>query len=188
PAYGRAVAALVPFSAAYFGLLMAVPLYWQQERGLSGTMTGLLMAPQFLCSGTVMQFSGRIADRLPPRRLALPGTLLATSAYLAVALLTGDAQVPVGWVVAALGVLGVGVGLVNMPLMTAATQGLSGPETAGGTTALNVVSRLAAGAGTALFALLLPAGDGFRTTLLCGAGLMALTVPAVLRLPDDTPS
>ncbi|MDH6224836.1 DHA2 family efflux MFS transporter permease subunit [Streptomyces sp. MJP52] len=185
PAYGRAVAAMVPFSAAYFGLLMAVPLYWQQERGLSGTATGLLMAPQFLCSGTVMQLSGRIADRLPARRLALPGALLAASAYLAVALMAGGTGVPHGWVVAALGLLGVGVGLVNMPLMTAATRGLSGPETAGGTTALNVVSRLAAGAGTALFALLLSVTDGFGTTLLCGAGLMALTVLGVLRLPGE---
>ncbi len=72
-----------------------------------------------------------------------------------------------------------------MPLMTAATRGLSGPETAGGTTLLNVVSRLAAGAGTALFALLLPATHGFRTTLLCGAGLMALTFLCVLRLPEE---
>ncbi|MGW0603773.1 DHA2 family efflux MFS transporter permease subunit [Streptomyces sp. NPDC002640] len=187
PAFGRSLAALVPFSAAYFGLLMAVPLYWQQQRGLSGTTTGLLMAPQFLCSGTVMQLAGRIADRLPSRRLALPGVALAASAYLAVAVLAGEEELPHGWVVAALALLGVGVGLVNMPLMTAATRGLSGPETAGGTTTLNVVSRLAAGAGTALFALLLSATDGFRTTLLCGAALMALTLVGVLRLPEEKP-
>jgi EmrB/QacA subfamily drug resistance transporter len=185
PAFGRAVAALVPFSAAYFGLLMAVPLYWQQERGLSGTATGLLMAPQFLCSGTVMQLSGRVADRLPARRLALPGIVLTACAYTAVALASGEDRIPHGWVVAALCLLGVGVGLVNMPLMTAATRGLSGPETAGGTTLLNVVSRLAAGAGTALFALLLPAADGFRVALLCGAGLMALTCLGILRLPKE---
>ncbi|WP_448318100.1 DHA2 family efflux MFS transporter permease subunit, partial [Streptomyces sp. CO7] len=98
PAFGRAVAAMVPFSAAYFGLLMAVPLYWQQERGLSGTATGLLMAPQFLCSGTVMQLSGRVADRLPARRLALPGIVLTVCAYTALAMASGEDRVPHGWV------------------------------------------------------------------------------------------
>lgn len=54
-------------------------------------------------------------------------------------------------------------------------------------TSLNIIMQIAASVGTALTALLLTATDGFRTTLLCGVGLMALALPMALRLPNRRP-
>ncbi|MBL3667786.1 DHA2 family efflux MFS transporter permease subunit [Streptomyces sp. M2CJ-2] len=183
---GRAVATMVPFSAAYFGSMILVPLYWQQERGLSATQAGLLMVPQFLCSGTVMQISSRISDRVAPRAIVVPGVLVAVTGFLAFAVQAGS-DVPHWRLVASLAVMGTGVGMTNMPVMASATRGLADTEVAAGSTALNIVSQVAASVGTALTASLLTATDGFRTTLLCGAGLMALALPMAVRLPKHRP-
>lgn len=83
--------------------------------------------------------------------------------------------------------MGTGVGMTNMPVMASATRGLAGTEVAAGGTALDIVSRAAASAGTALVASPLTATDGFRTTLLCGAGLRALALPMATRLPKHRP-
>jgi hypothetical protein len=71
--------------------------------------------------------------------------------------------------------------------MASATRGLADSEVAAGSTALNIIMQMAASVGTALTALLLTATDGFRTTLLCGVGLMALALPMAMRLPNRRP-
>ncbi|WP_309484178.1 DHA2 family efflux MFS transporter permease subunit [Streptomyces himalayensis] len=186
PSFGRAVAAMVPFSAAYFGSMVLVPLYWQQERGLSATEAGLLMAPQFLFSGTVMQISSRISDRVAPRTIVVPGVLVAVGGFAAFALQAGP-DTPYWRLVASLALMGTGVGMTNMPVMASATRGLADGEVAAGSTALNIILQVAAAVGTALTALLLTATDGFRTTLVCGAGLMALSLAGAVRLSGRRP-
>ncbi|WP_246113755.1 DHA2 family efflux MFS transporter permease subunit [Streptomyces montanus] len=183
---GRAVTTMVPFSAAYFGSMILVPLYWQQERGLSATEAGLLMAPQFLFSGTVMQFSSRVSDRVATRAIVVPGILCAVTGFLAYAVQAGP-DTPYWRLVASLALMGTGVGMTNMPVMASATRGLADSEVAAGSTALNIILQIAASVGTALTALLLTATDGFRTTLLCGVGLLALALPMAARLPKHRP-
>ncbi|MFI1211277.1 DHA2 family efflux MFS transporter permease subunit [Streptomyces sp. NPDC020802] len=183
---GRAVATMMPFSAAYFGSMILVPLYWQQERGLSATEAGLLMAPQFLFSGTVMQISSRVSDRVATRAIVVPGVLVAVTGFLAFAVQAGP-DTPYWRLVASLAVMGTGVGMTSMPVMASATRGLADAEVAAGSTALGIVLQMAASVGTALAALLLTATDGFRTTLLCGAALMLLALPMAARLPRHRP-
>ncbi|MER6998890.1 DHA2 family efflux MFS transporter permease subunit [Streptomyces sp. NPDC000410] len=186
PAFGRAVLTLFPFAAAYFGSMILVPLYWQQQRGLSATQAGLLMVPQFLCSGTVMQISSRVADRVAPRLIAAPGVLVAVTGFLAFAVQAGD-DTPYWRLVVSVGLMGVGVGMTNMPLMASATRELEGSDVAAGTTTLSIINQIAASIGTAVMALLLTTTGSFRTTLLCAAAVMALAFPAALRLSAKRP-
>ncbi|MEU8650711.1 hypothetical protein [Streptomyces sp. NPDC048737] len=83
--------------------------------------------------------------------------------------------------------MGTGVAMTNVPVMASATRGLAGTGVAAGSTALNVVSQAAASVGTVLVASPLTSTDGFRTTPLCGADLMAPAPPMAARLPKRRP-
>ena len=59
--------------AALFGAMILVPLYYQEVRGESVLVTGLLVGPQGLGMLLVMPFTGRLTERLGGGRLALAG-------------------------------------------------------------------------------------------------------------------
>jgi EmrB/QacA subfamily drug resistance transporter len=175
------------YTCGYFGSMLLGPVYWQQERGLSATATGLLGVPVGLTIGTTMQIAARRIDRASPRRLIPAGIATGALGMALTGLQVGVEGVPAWRVVCSAMVMGIGTGMVLMPTMTTASRGLSQDQLASASTALNINSQIWASVGTALFSVVLGSTDagpaGFRITYVVAAAVLALALLPASLLP-----
>ncbi|WP_067226126.1 DHA2 family efflux MFS transporter permease subunit [Streptomyces sp. NBRC 109706] len=179
---------LVPFVMGYFGSMMLTPMYFQLVRGASVLESGLMTIQLGLAAGITMQVAGRLADRVAPRWIVLPGVLVVAAAMAWFTVLLGGR--PADWELrVALGVLGVGVGMTMMPTITAATRSAAAPDVPAASTLLNIGNQLSVAVGSAVMAVLLAsnlesregAAAAFQHTYFWALVLvLAAAVPAAL--------
>ncbi len=74
-----ATGAMLIAMAAMFGSFLLLPLFAQQTLGLSALETGLITLPGGVVMGVTGPFVGRLYDRLGPRVLVVPGSLLVSA-------------------------------------------------------------------------------------------------------------
>jgi EmrB/QacA subfamily drug resistance transporter len=153
PTFSSASFAMFCLSAALFGGMVLLPLYWQQVRHQSVLDTGLLTAPQGLGMALVMPLAGRLTDRLGGGPLALAGAIVTTVMTIPFALIGAHTSI-VGLSVAML-LRGVGIGLAFIPAMAAAFASLERREVADATPQLNVLQRVGGSIGVAVLAVVL---------------------------------
>jgi MFS family permease len=97
-----------------FGTMFLVPLFLQQVRGYSPLETGLYMLPGAVTTGIMMQFSGRLFDRVGVKIPATAGLILCSCGML---LLSRISPSTTGSDLALPMILqGSGLGLFGMPL------------------------------------------------------------------------
>jgi EmrB/QacA subfamily drug resistance transporter len=108
--------------AAFGGFLFLNTLYLQEARGFSPVEAGLATVPMALMTVVASPLSGRLVGRRGPRLpLAIAGVcMLAGSAML----LGLNAGTPLGWLLAAYTLFGLGFGFVNAPITNAAVSGM----------------------------------------------------------------
>jgi len=140
-------------SAALFGGMVLIPLYWQQIRAESALETGLLMAPMGIGMVLVLPVVGRLADRIGGGPLALAGVIVTTIATIPFGFI--GAHTPIAYLCGATVIRGMGVGLAFMPAMTAAFASLHRSELPDATPQLNVLQRIGGSIGTAVLAVVL---------------------------------
>ena len=75
PMFRVSLALLCIAMSALFSLILLLPIYLQNARGLSSLPTGLLLLPGGLLMGLLGPVVGRLFDRYGPRVLAVPGTM-----------------------------------------------------------------------------------------------------------------
>ncbi|GAA1481521.1 MDR family MFS transporter [Gordonia sinesedis] len=190
PALRGGVVVMLFFAGAYFGSMLILPVYVQAVRGDSATMSGALYLVPGLVTGITLQIATRIADRTDPRRVALAGIVTSMTA-MALLGLTVDATTPYPLLIAMLALMGVGVGATVMPTITAATRGLEGADTAGGTTILTTGNQFSAALVAAFVTALLAGLMNGRVAVLDGGGVGgAMRLPPASRAPvaDDLAS
>jgi EmrB/QacA subfamily drug resistance transporter len=141
------------FGAAFFGGLLLVPTYFQQVRGQSTLNAGLLVAPQGIGAMVTMPIAGTLSDRLPVGRIVPFGLILITGGMFALTQITSTISYAV--VIAILFVMGLGMGLTMMPIMTSALRTLRASEVARGSTLLNIVQQIASSVGVAIMSVIL---------------------------------
>ncbi|WP_122815949.1 DHA2 family efflux MFS transporter permease subunit [Nocardioides pantholopis] len=151
-----AILAMTLFAIAFFGASLLFPLYFQNVRGEGALNAGLLLAPQGLGAMLVMPLAGILSDRIGPGKIVLPGVLVIAIGMGMFATL--DHETSYLFLMAALFVMGLGMGATMMPIMSAALQTLRGHTVARGSTLLNIVQQVAASIGTAIFSVLLTNG------------------------------
>ncbi|MGA8210257.1 MAG: DHA2 family efflux MFS transporter permease subunit [Nocardioidaceae bacterium] len=175
-----AVVAMSLFAAAFFGASLLFPSYFLQVRGESTLGAGLLLAPQGIGAMLTMPVAGVLTDRIGPGKVVLAG--IATIVVGMAMFTTVGVDTPYTFLLAALFVMGLGMGGTMMPIMTSALQTLSDHEIARGSTLMNITQQVAASIGTALFSVLLT--NGFRSSDLAGPAIASLSDPRVAdRLP-----
>jgi EmrB/QacA subfamily drug resistance transporter len=151
-----AVVAMSLFAIAFFGASLLFPLYFQQVRGEDALHAGLLLAPQGLGAMLTMPIAGVLADRIGPGKVVLVGIVVDT---IGMGLFTQlGAGTSYGYIIAALVVMGLGMGATMMPIMSAALATLTNHSIARGSTLMNITQQVAASIGTALFSVLLTNG------------------------------
>jgi EmrB/QacA subfamily drug resistance transporter len=106
------LAALINFSAT-FAIAFLLSLYLQYIKGLSPRSAGLVLVAQPIVMAVSATVSGRLADRIEPRKLAALGMALSTAGLIIFAGLT--LETPLHTITAGLVVMGLGFGLFSPP-------------------------------------------------------------------------
>ena len=150
------VIAMSLFAMAFFGASILFPLYFQQVRHEDALHAGLLLAPQGFGAMITMPIAGVLADKIGPGKIVLTGiTVIAVGMAMFATL---DAHTSYGFLMAALFVMGLGMGGTMMPIMSSALATLRAHTIARGSTLMNIVQQVAASIGTAVFTVLLTNG------------------------------
>jgi EmrB/QacA subfamily drug resistance transporter len=173
------------------GFLFLTTLYLQGARGLSPLHAGLVVLPMAVMTLIGAPLTGRLIGRVGTRpSLVLGGAALAVSALM----LTGLSDTtPIGWIVLAFVVFGIGFASVNPPITNTAVSGMP-PSQAGVAAAIASTSRQIGGAlGIAIVgALAVPAAgnaDALAAAshtgwwILVGCGLLVVALAIVSTSP-----
>ena len=108
--------ALTLINMALMGTVYAIPLFLQRLKGFTAMETGILMFPSAIVTGLMMPISGKIADKINPKVIIIPGLiLLGLSSYK-----LGEIDLNTSWNMTNLLLIlrGAGLGLTMMPLTT----------------------------------------------------------------------
>lgn len=90
--YATAVCIIVVIQAAIMGMGVILPLYIQNVRGFSATMSGLALLPGAVLGALLGLTAGNLFDRLGVRRVVIPGMALAAAGAVCLANLTADSS------------------------------------------------------------------------------------------------
>jgi EmrB/QacA subfamily drug resistance transporter len=158
PGFGASNAAIYCVHTAMYAVMIAVPIYLEQARGLSATTAGLYMAVFAVLQVAVAPVAGRLSDRLDRRQLVgvagvffLLGAAVLWRLNIATALL---------WVPLGLALVGTGVGLTTAPVQAALLSACP-PALVGVGSGVWYSSRYLGNiSGALLTSLLLPANPG----------------------------
>jgi EmrB/QacA subfamily drug resistance transporter len=186
-------ASLVTFGlgAALFGAMILVPLYYQQVRGESVVVTGLLTGPQGLGMLLISPRIARFTDRFGGGRVAVVGISILTLSSLPLAFI--GANTSIVFLSFLLLIRGVGIGLSFIPTTTVAFASLRKDQLSDATPQMNVLQRVGGAIGTAVLAVVLqraskgaqsPAelADAFGTAYWWAVGICAASMIPVLVL------
>lgn len=164
PQFTVGVILMVIAMMALFGGALLLPLYLQGVRGLSTLQTGLLLLPGGLLMGLLSPPVGRWYDRVGPRPLVLPGTVLMAGVLFGFGQITAGTPV---WALTLLHVtLSVGLALLFTPVFTSSLGPLPPRLYSHGSAILSTLQQVAGAAGTALLVTLYAA----RSAALAHAG------------------
>jgi DHA2 family lincomycin resistance protein-like MFS transporter len=139
---------------ALFGMILVLPLYLQQVRGLSTLGTGLLLLPGGVLMAIMSPITGRLYDRYGPRVLMMVGTGLLTLMLITMALTNEHTPI---WLLAVQYaiMIGGGMGLLMTPAMTNGLNPLPPHLYSHGSATMMTLQQVAGAAGSALLIALL---------------------------------
>jgi len=179
--FSVAVLTMAFFSVSFFGVMLLFPTYFLLVRGESALQAGLLMAPQGIGALITMPLAGKLADKFGVGKVVLPGI---GAIILGLALFTTiNADTPYWQLLAALFVIGLGVGAAMMPIMVAALQTLSHKDMAKGSTATNIIQQMFGAIGSAVMSIILASVLAEKFGVPANEGQLAAT--AALADPDS---
>ncbi|MGA6166071.1 DHA2 family efflux MFS transporter permease subunit [Amycolatopsis magusensis] len=141
------------FCIAFFGAMLLFPTYFVLVRGESALQAGLLLAPQGIGAMLTMPVAGRLADKIGPGKVVLPGMVLIVGSMVMFTIVGADT--PYWQLLSALFVMGMGMGCTMMPIMTAALQTLTPKKVARASSAANIVQQTAGAIGSAVMSIIL---------------------------------
>ena len=147
------VIVLMLISASLTAAAITLPLYVQQVRGLSATISGMVMMPGAILGAITGLFAGRLADRLGTRPLALIGITLVIIGSAGM-ILWGMAT-PVIVLVIIYCVRYIGLMLTNPPMNLWSISTLSDQSLNHGNAVSNTMRQVASTFGTALMVTLM---------------------------------
>jgi DHA2 family multidrug resistance protein len=147
-----------------FGTLFLLPVFLQNLRQYSALQSGVIMLPWAIASAVCMGIAGSLVARCSPRPLIAAGLiccvvgmgLMGTVTYL-----SGPEHLFWPQVL-----IGAGIGLQMVPLMTASLGGLSGLELGDGSGLFNMVRQLGGSMGIAFLATLISKRIDFHHAVL----------------------
>jgi EmrB/QacA subfamily drug resistance transporter len=141
------------FSIVFMGAALLFPTYFLLVRGESVLNAGLLLASNGIGALLTMPLAGRLTDRFQARWVVVTGLVLIAAGTVAFTFIKADTSYAL--LIAALFVMGLGMGATFMPITSAALVTLSREEVPVASAAMNIVQRIAGAIGSALFSTVL---------------------------------
>lgn len=144
--------------AALFGVVIIVPLYLMGVLAMDPLRVGLLLVPGGLVMGLLGQVTGRLYDRVGPRPLVLPATVVVALVMVALTQI-GEGTSPWALLVGHL-VLSVALSFMFTPLFTSSLAAVPMRLYSHASAILGTVQQVAGAAGTAVFITIMSARAG----------------------------
>jgi len=176
-----------------YGAMLLLPLYYQEVRGVSPLMAGIMLVPQGV--GTLLSRSpaGRLTDKIGARPIAVVGFLIVALATLPFAFAGPHTS---EWLLAFwLLIRGFGLGAVTIPVMAVAFLGLDKQQIAHSSVVTRIAQQIGGSFGTAVLAVILSSaitarhGDlaaGFDIAFWWATGFSAVAVVLSFWLPGGS--
>ncbi len=147
--FARSVIASAALYAVMMGGAAVLPVYLQQDLGCSASVAGAVVLPAALFMALVNPLAGRVFDRKGMRCLAVAGVALLLVGCGGMCLPGLSGSVPAAAVLAMLRY--VGIGLVQMPLVTWGNGAVEGKDMPQATALLTSFRNIAGALGVAVF-------------------------------------
>jgi DHA2 family lincomycin resistance protein-like MFS transporter len=140
-----------------FGMVIVLPIFLRYGLQLETSVIGLMLLPGGLVMGLLGPTVGRLYDRFGPRPLVIPGAIMVSGAFWALAFGLGAAT-PIWFVVAAYSALCLGLAFLFTPLFSSGLGALPPHLYSHGSALVATIQQVAGAAGTAMFVALLAIG------------------------------
>ena len=180
---------------ALFGVIILLPMYLQNVRGLDTLATGLMLLPGGLLMGLLAPFVGRIFDKVGPRPLMIPGAVILTVVLFGYSRLLG-AETAIGVIIGLHLTMSLALALIFTPAFTTALNPLPHSLHSHGSAVLSTLQQLGGAAGTALLVGVLASrigagaaagidpiqaqingfSAGFTVASICAAGMVVIAL------------
>ncbi|MDR1710855.1 MAG: DHA2 family efflux MFS transporter permease subunit [Propionibacteriaceae bacterium] len=161
---GTIVAMLV--SASLTAAAVTLPLYIQNVRGMSATISGIVMMPGAVMGAIVGYFAGNLHDRFGSRYLTISGVSLLMIGSLGMALFGDDT--PLWFIITTFCVRSVGLMLANTPINLWAIEKLGNKLLSHGNAVSSTLRMIAATFGTAVMVTVMSLFHGSSGSELTG--------------------
>ena len=145
---------------AAFGSMFLLPLFLQNLLGYKALDTGIILLPTAISVAIVSPFSGLISDRIGPRIPLASGVfLLAFSLYLYKDISLSSDYWFLFWPQV---IRGIGIGLINAPLMSTALNAIRKEQTSIASGLFNVIMQVGGAFGVAMLGTILQRREFFH--------------------------
>ena len=145
--FSISVALLCAAMISLFGMVILLPIYLQQVRGIGALQTGLMLLPGGLVMGLLGRQVGKLYDRYGPRGLTLIGSVVLVISMWRLS--TIDLATPVWMLVAIHVLLSIGLAFLFTPGFTTGLNPLPPRLYSHGSAILSTLQQVAGAAGTA---------------------------------------
>lgn len=162
---GTVTAALSFF--AFSSIMVIMPLYIQDCRGYSATISGLVMLPGAFGQCIAQFFGGKALDRFGARPVALIGSITLLFGTIMMSLISMTSWI--WWVSIWQFVRQIGMGFVLMPITTWSLNCLEPEEVSAGSAVTNTVRQIAGAIGAPVLVILMETFTSVRWAALGGS-------------------
>lgn len=162
---GTVTAALSFF--AFSSIMVIMPLYIQDCRGYSATISGLVMLPGAFGQCIAQFFGGKALDRFGARPVALIGSITLLFGTIMMSLISMTSWI--WWVSIWQFVRQIGMGFVLMPITTWSLNCLEPEEVSAGSAVTNTVRQIAGAIGAPVLVILMEMFTALRWAAIGGA-------------------
>lgn len=165
---GTVTAALSFF--AFSSIMVIMPLYIQDCRGYSATISGLVMLPGAFGQCIAQFFGGKALDRFGARPVALIGSITLLFGTIMMSMISMTSWI--WWVSIWQFVRQIGMGFVLMPITTWSLNCLEPEEVSAGSAVTNTVRQIAGAIGAPVLVILMETFTALRWAAIGGAKSM----------------
>jgi len=147
--YSVSLAATVILNLILMGTAIVFPVYVQNIKGHSATISGLNALPGSLAMAIISPFAGRIYDKIGMKLLFIIGSVVSTASNLSIYFIPYKMSI---WYVGFIGILRMAsIGALLMPLVTWAMKDVPKVKASDATALFNSIRFIGGACGSALF-------------------------------------
>lgn len=138
---------------AFSSITVIIPLFIQNDRGYSATISGLVMLPGAIGQCIAQFFGGRFLDKYGARPVALAGTTILMIGTIMMSFISTG--IPIWWVSICQFIRQIGMGFVLMPVTTWSLNCLEVRSMSAGSAVTNTVRQISGAIGAPVLVILM---------------------------------